>query len=41
MTELVHPPAGLHRELGLTDDEYGRIVTTLGREPTGPELAMY
>ncbi len=41
MTELVHPPAGLHRELGLTDDEYGRIVSTLGREPTGPELAMY
>ncbi|HEX4019444.1 MAG TPA: phosphoribosylformylglycinamidine synthase subunit PurL [Frankiaceae bacterium] len=41
MTELVHPPVGLHRELGLTDDEYGRIVSTLGREPTGPELAMY
>ena len=42
MTELAaHPPAGLHRELGLTDDEYARIVSTLGREPTGPELAMY
>ena len=38
---LVHPPAGLHRELGLTDDEFDRIVETLGREPTGPELAMY
>ncbi len=39
--ELPHPPAGLHRELGLTDDEYARIVATLGREPSGPELAMY
>jgi phosphoribosylformylglycinamidine synthase subunit PurL len=41
MTELIQPAAGLHRELGLTDDEYGRIVATLGREPSGPELAMY
>jgi phosphoribosylformylglycinamidine synthase len=35
------PAAGLHRELGLTDEEYGRIVATLGREPSAPELAMY
>ena len=27
--------------LGLTADEYGRIVDTLGREPTNAELAMY
>ena len=31
----------LHRELGLRDDEYARIVTTLGREPNRTELAMY
>ncbi len=42
MTDLAsHPAEGLHRELGLTDDEYARIVSTLGREPNGPELAMY
>ncbi|MDQ3931481.1 MAG: phosphoribosylformylglycinamidine synthase subunit PurL, partial [Actinomycetota bacterium] len=29
------------RELGLTDDEYQRIVTTLGRVPTTSELGMY
>jgi phosphoribosylformylglycinamidine synthase subunit PurL len=28
-------------ELGLTADEYGRIVATLGRRPTGAELALY
>src|SRR5246500_4294926 len=28
-------------ELGLTADEYGRIVATLGRRPTGTELALY
>ena len=33
--------AGLHRKLGLTDDEYARIVTILGREPNRAELAMY
>ncbi len=37
---IAHPGV-LHRELGLTDDEYDRIVATLGREPSGPELAMY
>ena len=31
----------LHRALGLTDDELGAIVTTLGREPNPAELAMY
>ncbi len=31
----------LHRTLGLTDAEHGRVVETLGREPTRAELAMY
>jgi phosphoribosylformylglycinamidine synthase II len=31
----------LHRQLGLQDDEYDRIVATLGREPNRAELAMY
>ncbi|MGH2712177.1 MAG: phosphoribosylformylglycinamidine synthase subunit PurL [Actinomycetota bacterium] len=31
----------LHRALGLTDEEHGRVVETLGREPTKAELAMY
>jgi phosphoribosylformylglycinamidine synthase len=31
----------LHRRLGLKDDEYERIVATLGREPNHAELAMY
>jgi phosphoribosylformylglycinamidine synthase II len=30
-----------HRELGLTDPEYERIVELLGREPNGVELAMF
>ena len=30
-----------HRALGLTDEEHGRIVQTLAREPTRAELAMY
>jgi len=30
-----------HRALGLTDDEYERIVGILGREPNHLELAMY
>jgi phosphoribosylformylglycinamidine synthase len=33
------PP--LHRRLGLQDDEYERIVATLGRTPNHTELAMY
>ena len=31
----------LHLQLGLTDDEFDRIVETLGREPNRTELAMY
>ncbi|MFN2609833.1 MAG: phosphoribosylformylglycinamidine synthase subunit PurL [Actinomycetota bacterium] len=34
-------PEALHRQLGLTDDEYDRIVEILGRDPNHPELAMY
>ena len=30
-----------YAELGLTDDEYDRIGQTLGRRPTGAELALY
>ncbi len=30
-----------HRELGLTDAEYGLICQKLGREPNGVELAMF
>ncbi len=30
-----------HRQLGLTDDEYDLIVSRLGREPSGVELAMF
>jgi phosphoribosylformylglycinamidine synthase II len=30
-----------HRELGLTDPEYARIVELMGREPNGVELAMF
>src|SRR5690242_17551332 len=29
-----------HRQLGLTDDEYARILDRLGREPSPTELAM-
>ena len=31
----------LHRRLGLRDDEFERIVETLGRQPRPAELAMY
>ena len=31
----------VHRLLGLTDEEYGRILSTLGRDPRPAELAMY
>lgn len=33
--------SNLHRQLGLTDDEFGRIVELLGHEPLELELAMY
>jgi phosphoribosylformylglycinamidine synthase II len=32
---------GRHRELGLTDSEYERILEQLEREPNGVELAMF
>jgi phosphoribosylformylglycinamidine synthase II len=35
------PPTQLHRQLGLTDEEYQRILGVLGREPSRAELAMY
>src|SRR5579875_1553901 len=31
---------GRHRQLGLTDEEYERIVDRLGRDPGDVELAM-
>ncbi|MEX2274976.1 MAG: phosphoribosylformylglycinamidine synthase subunit PurL [Actinomycetota bacterium] len=31
----------LHRQLGLTDEEFGDIRQTLGRDPGSAELAMY
>src|ERR1051325_7585012 len=31
----------LHRQLGLTDDEFDAVVEELGRKPTELELAMY
>jgi phosphoribosylformylglycinamidine synthase subunit PurL len=34
-------PHDLHRQLGLTDEEHGRILAVLGRAPTRAELAMY
>jgi phosphoribosylformylglycinamidine synthase II len=34
-------PQDLHRQLGLTDEEHGRILAVLGRAPTRAELAMY
>ena len=34
-------PRQLAKELGLTDDEYDRIVTTLDREPSTAELGTY
>ena len=33
--------AALHRQLGLTDEEFERILDVLGREPSRAELAMY
>ena len=41
MAEPVRTADPLHRSLGLTDEEHGRIVATLGREPARAELAMY
>jgi phosphoribosylformylglycinamidine synthase subunit PurL len=33
--------ATLHRQLGLTDEEFERILKVLGREPSRAELAMF
>jgi phosphoribosylformylglycinamidine synthase len=41
MTSDAAAAPSLHRRLGLKDDEYERIVATLGREPMPAELAMY
>ena len=41
MAEAARREEPLHRALGLTDEEHGRVVHTLGREPTRAELAMY
>ena len=35
------PPAALHRQLGLTDDELDAIRERLGRDPNDLELAMF
>jgi phosphoribosylformylglycinamidine synthase subunit PurL len=35
------PTEPLHRTLGLTDEEYERVCSTLGRVPARAELAMY
>ncbi len=35
------PSAAVHRQLGMTDDEYDRVNLILGREPRLAELAMY
>ena len=31
----------VHRTLGLTDEEFEKIIDILGREPNHLELAMY
>ena len=42
VTHLTHAVAQpLHRALGLTDDEYGRICSLLGRDPNRLELAVF
>ena len=38
MTTATEP---VHRQLGMTDDEYSSVVEILGREPLPAELAMY
>src|SRR5215218_7965942 len=41
LTEVSEIGRTAHRELGLTDSEFERIVALLGREPNGVELAMF
>ncbi len=38
---MTTPAEPVHRNLGMTDDEYESIVGILGREPLPAELAMY
>src|ERR1700729_1810755 len=40
MSSSTFPLEERHRQLGLTDDEYARILDHLGREPNDVELAM-
>jgi len=40
-TATVPAPAGLHRALGMTDEEAARVAEILGRQPNALELAMY
>ena len=39
--EAAADPRGTAKELGLTDDEYERVVATLGRAPSTAELGTY
>jgi phosphoribosylformylglycinamidine synthase len=41
MPMLMAEEASLHRQLGLTDDEYDAVVALLERKPTELELAMF
>jgi phosphoribosylformylglycinamidine synthase II len=41
MTTSADPSDGLHRALGLTDDELESIIVILGRRPNHLELALY
>ncbi|HYB30995.1 MAG TPA: phosphoribosylformylglycinamidine synthase subunit PurL, partial [Solirubrobacteraceae bacterium] len=40
MSNSTYSPDERHRQLGLTDDEYARILDRLGRAPNDVELAM-
>src|SRR3972149_11330581 len=41
MNERTEAKIKIHKELGLTDDEYTQIIKALGREPNFTELSMY
>ena len=41
MAEAASDSEPLHRALGLTDDEFGRVEEVLGRAPNHLELALY
>jgi phosphoribosylformylglycinamidine synthase len=38
---MTTPTIPVHRQLGMTDEEYASVVEILGREPRPAELAMY